>query len=204
MATPIPAIVRVHARRSCRGYGRRWSAPLRRAGRGTVRGVSIDSRSIGRARCSSQSVARVRRPRLPAASRRAAPQPRSCDRPRHRASRCVEVADTLTALGSLARRHLVRTRAARASAGNRDRWSSRQDHHQGADRGGDRALFGSTLSTPGNLNNLIGVPMTIFTLDRRPIARRCSNAAPTARRDSAPGADRPARRRTGAQRRSRA
>ena len=27
-----------------------------------------------------------------------------------------------------------------------------------------RALFGSTLSTPGNLNNLIGVPMTIFTL----------------------------------------
>jgi len=27
-----------------------------------------------------------------------------------------------------------------------------------------RALFGATLSTPGNLNNLIGVPMTIFTL----------------------------------------
>ncbi len=27
-----------------------------------------------------------------------------------------------------------------------------------------RTLFGSTLSTPGNLNNLIGVPMTIFTL----------------------------------------
>jgi UDP-N-acetylmuramoyl-tripeptide--D-alanyl-D-alanine ligase len=27
-----------------------------------------------------------------------------------------------------------------------------------------RAQFGSTLSTPGNLNNLIGVPMTIFTL----------------------------------------
>src|SRR5208337_1081094 len=27
-----------------------------------------------------------------------------------------------------------------------------------------RALFGSTLSTPGNLNNLIGVPMTIFML----------------------------------------
>jgi UDP-N-acetylmuramoyl-tripeptide--D-alanyl-D-alanine ligase len=27
-----------------------------------------------------------------------------------------------------------------------------------------RAIFGSTLATPGNLNNLIGVPMTIFTL----------------------------------------
>ena len=36
-------------------------------------------------------------------------------------------------------------------------------------------MFGSTLSTPGNLNNLIGVPMTIFTLtgEHRAVVLEC-------------------------------
>src|SRR5271169_757706 len=83
---------------------------------------------------------------------------------RHPALDCVEVADTLDALGHLARRHLVRTRAARALpliaiGGAVGKTTTKELTAAAA-----RALFGSTLSTPGNLNNLIGVPMTIFTL----------------------------------------
>jgi UDP-N-acetylmuramoyl-tripeptide--D-alanyl-D-alanine ligase len=82
----------------------------------------------------------------------------------HPALDCVEVADTLDALGRLARRHLARTRAARALpliaiGGAVGKTTTKELTAAAA-----RALFGSTLSTPGNLNNLIGVPMTIFTL----------------------------------------
>ena len=83
---------------------------------------------------------------------------------RHPALDCVEVDDTLDALGRLARRHLARTRAARALpliaiGGAVGKTTTKELTAAAA-----RALFGSTLSTPGNLNNLIGVPMTIFTL----------------------------------------
>src|SRR5271168_3300732 len=83
---------------------------------------------------------------------------------RHPALDCVEVDDTLDALGRLARRHLVRTRATRALpliaiGGAVGKTTTKELTAAVA-----RALFGSTLSTPGNLNNLIGVPMTIFTL----------------------------------------
>src|ERR1035437_8213114 len=83
---------------------------------------------------------------------------------RHPGLDCIEVADTLAALGRLARRHLVRTRAARplpliAIGGAVGKTTTKELTAAVA-----RALFGSTLSTPGNLNNLIGVPMTIFTL----------------------------------------
>jgi UDP-N-acetylmuramoyl-tripeptide--D-alanyl-D-alanine ligase len=77
---------------------------------------------------------------------------------------CIEVGDTLAALGRLARRNLVRTRATRALpliaiGGAVGKTTTKELTAAVA-----RALFGSTLSTPGNLNNLIGVPMTIFTL----------------------------------------
>src|SRR5271170_6346191 len=83
---------------------------------------------------------------------------------RHPALDCIEVGDTLDALGRLARRHLSRTRAARALpliaiGGAVGKTTTKELTAAAA-----RALFGSTLSTPGNLNNLIGVPMTIFTL----------------------------------------
>src|SRR5580704_14030213 len=83
---------------------------------------------------------------------------------RHPALDCVEVDDTLDALGRLARRHLARTRAARplpliAIGGAVGKTTTKELTAAAAS-----ALFGSTLSTPGNLNNLIGVPMTIFTL----------------------------------------
>ena len=79
----------------------------------------------------------------------------------------VEVDDTLVALGDLARHHLRRTRAARplacvAIGGAVGKTSTKELCAAVV-----RALFGETLATPGNLNNLIGVPMTIFTLSER-------------------------------------
>jgi UDP-N-acetylmuramoyl-tripeptide--D-alanyl-D-alanine ligase len=76
----------------------------------------------------------------------------------------VEVDDTLVALGDLARYHLRRMRAAHhleciAIGGAVGKTSTKELCAAVV-----RALFGETLSTPGNLNNLIGVPMTIFTL----------------------------------------
>ena len=82
----------------------------------------------------------------------------------HPALDCIEVGDTLDALGRLAHRHLARTRAARAlpliAIGGAVGKTTTKELTAAV----VRAIFGSTLSTPGNLNNLIGVPMTIFTL----------------------------------------
>jgi UDP-N-acetylmuramoyl-tripeptide--D-alanyl-D-alanine ligase len=82
----------------------------------------------------------------------------------HLALDCIEVADTLDALGRLAHHHLARTRATRtlpliAIGGAVGKTTTKE-----LTAAVVRALFGSTLSTPGNLNNLIGVPMTIFAL----------------------------------------
>jgi UDP-N-acetylmuramoyl-tripeptide--D-alanyl-D-alanine ligase len=83
---------------------------------------------------------------------------------RHPALDCIEVDDTLAALGRLAHGHLARRRAARslpviAIGGAVGKTTTKE-----LTAAVTRALFGSSLSTPGNLNNLIGVPMTIFTL----------------------------------------
>jgi UDP-N-acetylmuramyl pentapeptide synthase len=83
---------------------------------------------------------------------------------RHPALGCIEVDDTLAALGRLAHAHLARRRAARplpviAIGGAVGKTTTKE-----LTAAVTRALFGATLSTPGNLNNLIGVPMTIFTL----------------------------------------
>jgi UDP-N-acetylmuramoyl-tripeptide--D-alanyl-D-alanine ligase len=82
----------------------------------------------------------------------------------HPALDCIEVLDTLEALGKLAHFHLARIRAARALpliaiGGAVGKTTTKELSAAVA-----RAVFGFTLSTPGNLNNLIGVPMTIFTL----------------------------------------
>jgi UDP-N-acetylmuramoyl-tripeptide--D-alanyl-D-alanine ligase len=83
---------------------------------------------------------------------------------RHPALDCIEVGDTLDALGRLAHHHLARTRAERAlpliAIGGAVGKTTTKELTAAV----VRAIFGSTLSTPGNLNNLIGVPMTIFTL----------------------------------------
>src|SRR5262249_24519972 len=77
---------------------------------------------------------------------------------------CVAVEVTLAALGSLARRHLQRVRAdgrlpVLAVGGAAGKTTTKELLAAAA-----QVVFGSTLATPGNLNNRIGVPMTIFTL----------------------------------------
>jgi UDP-N-acetylmuramoyl-tripeptide--D-alanyl-D-alanine ligase len=78
---------------------------------------------------------------------------------------CIEVEDTLAALGALARAHLERTRQAQrlptiAIGGAAGKTTTKE-----LTAAAMRALCGAILATPGNLNNLIGVPMTIFMLD---------------------------------------
>ncbi len=79
---------------------------------------------------------------------------------------CVEVNDTLAALGLLANYHLRRVqqvhRALSISIGGAAGKTTTKEITAAL----ARAAFGATLSTPGNLNNLIGVPMTLFTLTR--------------------------------------
>jgi len=133
---------------------------------GGVRGVSIDTRSIGAGAIfvAIRGALSDGHDYLPQAAARGAAAAIVATGRRHPALDCIEVADTLAALGRLARRHLVRTRAARplpliAVGGAVGKTTTKELTAAAA-----RALFGSTLSTPGNLNNLIGVPMTIFTL----------------------------------------
>ncbi|HVN28999.1 MAG TPA: Mur ligase family protein, partial [Candidatus Binataceae bacterium] len=77
---------------------------------------------------------------------------------------CVEVEDTLTALGRLAHFHVERIRGAHripliSIGGAAGKTTTKEITAALA-----RAAFGATLSTPGNLNNLIGVPMTLLML----------------------------------------
>ena len=84
---------------------------------------------------------------------------------RHSSLPCFEVDDTLYALGALARHHLERVRSRRslpvvAVGGAAGKTTTKE-----VTAALMRALFGEVLATPGNLNNLIGVPMTMFTLN---------------------------------------
>jgi UDP-N-acetylmuramoyl-tripeptide--D-alanyl-D-alanine ligase len=77
---------------------------------------------------------------------------------------CVEVDETLLALGNLARHHVRRIRAAGpipliSIGGAAGKTTTKEITAALA-----HAVFGATLSTPGNLNNLIGVPMTLLML----------------------------------------
>ncbi len=83
---------------------------------------------------------------------------------RDAALKCVEVDDTLVALGRLAHWHTRRIRDARAVrciaiGGAAGKTTTKEITAALA-----RATMGPALSTPGNLNNLIGVPMTLFML----------------------------------------
>ena len=131
-----------------------------------IRGVSIDTRSLEAGiviRCAAWRGADGHNYLAQAAQRGAIAAIVETGR-RHPALDCIEVDDTLAALGRLARRHLARTREARglpliAIGGAVGKTTTKE-----LTAAVVRALFGVTLSTPGNLNNLIGVPMTIFTL----------------------------------------
>ncbi len=77
---------------------------------------------------------------------------------------CIEVDDTLVALGALAHHHVDRIRTAHpipliSIGGAAGKTTTKEITAALA-----RAVFGATLSTPGNLNNLIGVPMTLLML----------------------------------------
>lgn len=79
---------------------------------------------------------------------------------------CFEVSDTLAALGALARAHLERTRRSRplpiiVIGGAAGKTTTKE-----LTAAVMRSICGPTLATAGNLNNRIGVPMTIFQLDR--------------------------------------
>jgi UDP-N-acetylmuramoyl-tripeptide--D-alanyl-D-alanine ligase len=133
---------------------------------GNIRSVSIDTRSItaGAIFVALRGEASDGHDYLAQASACGAAAAIVATGRRHPALHCIEVADTLDALGQLARHHLARTRAARtlpliAIGGAVGKTTTKELTAAVA-----RALFGATLSTPGNLNNLIGVPMTIFTL----------------------------------------
>ncbi len=77
---------------------------------------------------------------------------------------CIEVDDTLAALGRLAHHHVHRIRVTHpipliTIGGAAGKTTTKEITAALA-----RAVFGATLSTLGNLNNLIGVPMTLLML----------------------------------------
>jgi len=131
-----------------------------------IRGVSIDTRSLvaGALFVALRGAASDGHDYLAQAAARGSVAAIVASGGRHPALDCIEVGDTLAAMGRLAHRHLVRTRATRAlpliAIGGAVGKTTTKELTAAV----VRALFGSTLSTPGNLNNLIGVPMTIFTL----------------------------------------
>jgi UDP-N-acetylmuramoyl-tripeptide--D-alanyl-D-alanine ligase len=144
---------------------------------GNIRGVSIDTRSIeaGSIFVALRGEASDGHAYLPQAAARGAVAAIVETGRRHPALDFIEVEDTLAALSRLARRHLMRTRTARAlpliAIGGAVGKTTTKELTAAV----VRALFGPTLSTPGNLNNLIGVPMTIFTLtgDHRAAVLEC-------------------------------
>ncbi len=79
----------------------------------------------------------------------------------------IEVDDTLEALGRIASYHISRARRRRpiptiAIGGAVGKTTTKELTAAAA-----RAVFGDTLATPGNLNNLIGVPLTLLGLEEK-------------------------------------
>jgi UDP-N-acetylmuramoyl-tripeptide--D-alanyl-D-alanine ligase len=163
MATPIPA-------NRCAFSADEIAAATRASippglSQRAVTGVSIDSRSlVPGALFVALRAARDGHEFLHAAARAGAAGAiveRGCA---SGALSCFEVDDTLTALGELARTHLQRIRRAAllptiAIGGAAGKTTTKE-----LTAAVMRAVCGSVLATPGNLNNRIGVPMTIFTL----------------------------------------
>jgi len=92
----------------------------------------------------------------------------------------LEVADSLAALGDVARRYVERETAGRqvpclAIGGAAGKTTTKSLAHAAV-----RALFGPTLATEGSLNNLVGVPMTLLTLaaEHRALVIECGTSTP--------------------------
>lgn len=163
MATPIPTNLcafRLDEVAAATG-GEMFGAPDT-----IVRGVLCDSRALGAGALfvALRGAGRDGHAYLAEAARRGAVAAIVARGRRPAGLAAVEVDDTLVALGDLARRHLRRMRGAHrlecvAIGGAVGKTSTKELCAAVV-----RALFGETLATPGNLNNLIGVPMTIFTL----------------------------------------
>jgi UDP-N-acetylmuramoyl-tripeptide--D-alanyl-D-alanine ligase len=168
MATPIPTnACGFTLAEIVNATGGRLVGALSVLARGAAtRGVSIDTRSITRGALfvALRGITIDGHDYLAQAAERGAAAAVVEPGRHHAALDCIEVANPLDALGRLARLHLARTRNARAMptlaiGGAAGKTSTKELTAALA-----RALFGATLSTPGNLNNRIGVPMTIFTL----------------------------------------
>lgn len=92
---------------------------------------------------------------------------------------CVEVEDTLAALGRIARYHMLRIRDFNpipciAIGGAAGKTTTKE-----IVAALSRVVFGPTLATAGNLNNLIGVPMTLLMLtgEHRAMVIECGTNA---------------------------
>ena len=92
----------------------------------------------------------------------------------------LEVTDTLAALGALGAAHLARARAQRplpvlAISGAVGKTTTKELAAAAL-----RAAFGDTLATFGNLNNVIGAPLTLLTLTdaHRAAVIECGSNAP--------------------------
>ncbi len=138
-------------------------------GDGAIKGVSIDTRSLvpGNLFVALRGVGSDGHDYLAQARERGARAAVVETGRQTSALACIEVADTLAALGNLAHSHLARIRAKRplpvlAIGGAAGKTTTKE-----LTAAITRALFGTALSTTANFNNLIGVPMTIFTLTDR-------------------------------------
>ncbi|MGH7248402.1 MAG: Mur ligase domain-containing protein, partial [Pseudomonadota bacterium] len=133
-----------------------------------VEGVSIDSRTVARgALFVALRGIRDGHEFIDAAAARGAAAALVERGRAHSTLPCLEVNDTLEALGALARFHLERIRGTHplplAAIGGAAGKTTTKELTAAL----VRALYGDILATPGNLNNLIGVPMTVLTLTPR-------------------------------------
>jgi UDP-N-acetylmuramoyl-tripeptide--D-alanyl-D-alanine ligase len=92
----------------------------------------------------------------------------------------IEVADTLVALGDLARHFVERETRSRPLPVLAIGGAAGKTTTKSLAAAALRAIFGQILVTPGNLNNRIGVPMTLFTLtpEHRAIVLECGTSVP--------------------------
>jgi len=92
----------------------------------------------------------------------------------------IEVADTLVALGDLARHFVDRETRSRPLPVLAIGGAAGKTTTKTLAAAAVRALFGQTLVTAGNLNNRVGVPMTLFTLtpEHRAIVLECGTSLP--------------------------
>ena len=162
MATPIPPNA---AEFTLIEIARATGGEARGDGALNVRGVSIDTRSLtpGSLFVALRGVTDGHNFLAQAIERGAAAA--IVERGRRRPEiTCVEVDDTLAALGRLAHHHVRRLRDKHSLplitiGGAAGKTTTKEITAALA-----RAVLGATLATPGNLNNLIGVPMTLLML----------------------------------------